>query len=92
MFSELICAMKTNKPQRAQQATAPMSTSESEEEPTTRTYAAVVAQPGTTTTTPPTEGRLPPPGAPGPRSLSPVAGGSGGWYCQTPPNNLQWLS
>ena len=37
MFSELICAMKTNKPQRAQQATAPMSTSESEEEPSTRT-------------------------------------------------------
>ena len=83
MFSELIYAMKTNKPQRAQQTTAPMSTSESEEEPTTRTYAAVVAQPGTTTTIPPTEGRLPPPGPPGPsletgrRSPSPVAGGSG---------------
>jgi hypothetical protein len=50
--------MKTNKPQRGQQATAPMSTSESDEEPTTRTYAAVVAQPGTTTTTPPTQEEL----------------------------------
>jgi hypothetical protein len=85
MFSELIYAMKTNKPQRAQQATAPMSTSESEEEPTTRTYAAVVAQPGTTTTTPPTEGRLPPPGPPGPRSPSPEAGGSGQQQLQLQP-------
>jgi hypothetical protein len=85
MFSELLDAIKTNKPQRAQQATAPMSTSESEEEPTTRTYAAVVAQPGTTTTTPPTEGRLPPPGPPGPRSPSPVAGGSGQQQLQLQP-------